>query len=108
MSGTNNGYVCSSLFCDYKETIDVFLIAGLVQAGEILMASTIRYCRHLVSFHFTHDNRLYLAIVLNEFVGFKPIKISLFYFFLLASLSGELLAILVQWRLPLPKTSTKL
>jgi hypothetical protein len=38
------GIVGCSLLCHYGETDDVFLIGGLVQEGETLMASAICHC----------------------------------------------------------------
>jgi hypothetical protein len=66
------------LYCHFGGTNDVFLVGGLVKLGEILMASAIRYCRHLVNFRFPHNNRLYLAKVFNGFLDHEPVKISIY------------------------------
>jgi hypothetical protein len=42
MSERING-LAGSLFCHYGETDDVFLIGGLVESDETLMASAIRH-----------------------------------------------------------------
>ena len=44
MSENVNG-ICGSLFCHSGETDDTFLIGGLVEPSETLMASAIRHCR---------------------------------------------------------------
>jgi hypothetical protein len=49
MSENMNGIV-GSLFCHYGETDDAFLIGGLVEPEETLMASAICHCRRLVDF----------------------------------------------------------
>jgi hypothetical protein len=48
-----NDLIGSGLFNHYGETNYVFLIGGLVQTGENLIACAIRHCRHPVNFRFT-------------------------------------------------------
>ena len=67
MSDSVNSLVTGTLVCHYGETNDAFLVGGLVRPGETLMASAIRHCRHLVNFHFSPNDRLYLAKILNRF-----------------------------------------
>ena len=78
VSDNVNG-LAGSLFCHYGETDDAFLICGLVEPNETLMASAIRHCRHLVDFRIKPSHRLYLAKVINGLVDQEPVKIS-FYF----------------------------
>jgi hypothetical protein len=49
MTDTINGIVQNTLLCHYGETNDAFLVGGLVQSSENLMAGAIRNCRHLVN-----------------------------------------------------------
>jgi hypothetical protein len=67
-----------SLFCHCGETDDVFLISGLVEPNETLMASAIRLCMRLVEFHLRPNYRLYLAKVINGLVNHEPVKISIY------------------------------
>ena len=66
--------LASSMFCHYGETDDVFLIGGLVEPNETLMASGIRHCRRLVDFRLKPSHRLYLAKVINGLVDHEPFK----------------------------------
>ena len=77
MSEIINGLV-GSLFCHYGETDDVFLIGGLVEPNETLMASDIRHCRRLVDFRLKPSHLLYLTDVINGLVDHKPVKISIY------------------------------
>ena len=77
MSKSINGIV-GSLFYDYGETDDAFLIGGLVEPNETLMAGTIRHCRRLVDFCIRPNHRLYLAKVINGLVNYEPVKISIY------------------------------
>jgi hypothetical protein len=45
-----NGIVKGTLLCRYGDTNDAFLVDGLAQLGETLMARAIRHCRYLVNF----------------------------------------------------------
>ncbi len=74
MSENVNSIACS-LFCHDEATNDVFLIGGLVQPHETLMASAIRHCRHLVNVRFSWIDHLYMAKVLNGFMDHEPGKI---------------------------------
>ena len=67
------------MFCHYGETDDAFLIGGLVEPNETLVASAIRHCRRQVGFRLKPSHRLYLAKVNNGLVDQEPVKIS-FYF----------------------------
>ena len=72
-----NGFA-GSLFCHYGETDDAFLIGGLVEPAETLMASAIRHCRRLVDFHLKPNHRLYLAKVINGLVNHEPVEIYIY------------------------------
>jgi hypothetical protein len=61
MSSKINGIVLGTILCHYGETNDAFLVGGLVQPDETLMASAIHYCRHLVNFQLAQNDHLYLA-----------------------------------------------
>jgi len=61
------------MLCHYGETDDVFLIGGLVEPNETLMASVIRHCRRLVDFRLKPSHGLYSAKVINGLVVHKPI-----------------------------------
>jgi hypothetical protein len=76
MSKNING-LTGSMFCHYGETDDVFLIGGLAEPNETLMASVIRHCRRMVDFHLKPCHRLYLAKVINSLVDHEPVKISI-------------------------------
>jgi hypothetical protein len=78
MSESING-IDGSLFCIYGEAADVFLIGGLVEPNETLMASAIRHCRRLVDFCLKPNHRLYLAKVINGLVNHEPVKISIIF-----------------------------
>ena len=58
MSNKNNAIAQGTLLCHYGETNDAFLVGGLVQPSETLMASAIRHCRHVIIFRLAHNNRL--------------------------------------------------
>ena len=75
MSENING-IAGSLFCQYGENDDVFLIGSLVEPNETLM--TIRHCRRLVDFRLRPNHRLYLAKVINGLVTHEPVKISIY------------------------------
>jgi hypothetical protein len=77
MSESING-IADSLFCHYGETDDAFLIGGLVEPNETLMAGAIRHCRRLVDFCLKPNHRLYLAKVINGLVNHEPVKISIY------------------------------
>ena len=77
MSDNVNG-LAGSLLCNYGETDDAFLIGGLVEPNETLMASVIRHCRRLVDFRLKPSHRLYLAKVINGVVDHEPVKISIY------------------------------
>jgi hypothetical protein len=78
MSENVNG-LASSLLCHYEETDDVFLIGGLVEPNEMLMAIAIHhYCRHLVDLHLKSNHRLYLAKVIYVLIYHEPVKISIY------------------------------
>jgi hypothetical protein len=77
MSGIING-TAGSLFCHYGETDNAFLIGGLVEPNETLMASAIRHCRRLVHFCLRPNHRLYLVKLINGLVNHKPVKISIY------------------------------
>jgi len=68
-----------TLLCPYGETNDVFLVGGLVQPGETLMAGAIHHCRHLVNFCLAPNDRLYLVKDLDGFMDHEPFKILLFF-----------------------------
>ena len=68
MSENING-LSGSLFCYYGETDDAFLIGGMVEPNETLMASAIRHCRRLVDFLLKPKHCLYLAKVSNGLVN---------------------------------------
>jgi hypothetical protein len=76
MSKSINGIV-GSVFCHYGETDAAFLIGGLLEPNETLMASAIRHCRRLVDFCLMPNHRLYLAKVINGLVNHEPVKISI-------------------------------
>ena len=82
MSESINGLV-GSLLCHYGETDDAFLIVGVVQPNETLMASAIRHCRRLVDFRLKPSHRLYLAKVMNGLVDHEPVKISIYIIYVL-------------------------
>jgi hypothetical protein len=67
ISDNVNG-LASSLFCHYGEIDDGFLIGGLVDPNETLMACVTRHCRRLVDFRLKPSHRLYLAKVINGLV----------------------------------------
>jgi hypothetical protein len=77
MSESVNG-IAGSLFCHYGETDDAFLIGGLVEPKETLIASAIRHCRRLVDFSPRHNQRFYLAKVINGLVNHEPVKIYIY------------------------------
>jgi hypothetical protein len=77
MSENING-LTGSLFCHYGETEEAFLIGGVVERNETLMASDIRHCRRLVDFRLKPSHRLYLAKVINCLVDHKPVKIFIY------------------------------
>ena len=70
--------IVGCLFCHYNETDDVFIIGGLVEHNETLMASVIRHCKRLVDFHLRPNHRLYLAKVINGLVNDEPVYISIY------------------------------
>ncbi len=57
MSENVNG-ISGSLFCHYGEIDDAFLIGGLVEPSETLMASAIRHGRRSVNFYLKPNHRL--------------------------------------------------
>ena len=67
-----------SLLCHYGETDDTFLIGGVVEPNEALMASVIRHCRRMVDFHLKPNHRLYLAKVINGLINHEPVKVSIY------------------------------
>ena len=77
MSDNVNG-LARSLFCHYGEIDDSFLIGGLVDPNETLMACVTRHCRRLVDFRLKPSHRLYLAKVINGVVDHEPVKISIY------------------------------
>ena len=66
------------MFCHYGETDDAFLIGGVVEPNETLIASVIRHCRRLVDFSRKPSHRLYLAKVINGLANHEPVKISIY------------------------------
>ena len=77
MSENING-LAGNMLCHYNETDDVFLIGGLVEPNETLIASDIRHCRRLVDFCLKPSHRLYLAKVIKGLVDPEPIKIYIY------------------------------
>ena len=77
MTENVNNLVSTTILCHYGETNDIFPIGGLVQPGETLTHATIRHCRHLVHFRIEHNDRLYIAKVLDGFMDHEPVKISI-------------------------------
>ena len=67
-----------SLLCHYGETDDAFLIGGVVQPNETLMAGAIRHCRRMVDSRLKPNHCLYLAKVINGLVNHEPVKISIY------------------------------
>ena len=55
----NMSGLSDSLFCQYGETYDAFVIDGAVESNETLMAGVIRHCRRLVDFRLKPNQRLY-------------------------------------------------
>jgi len=82
MSRKIYGIVQGTLLCHYGETNNAFLVGGLVEPSESLMARAIRNCRHLVNFCLAQNDILYLAKTMVGFMDREPIKISFFMFFL--------------------------
>jgi hypothetical protein len=75
-----NGVAHVTLDCHYGETNDAFLVGGLVQLSETLMAGAIRHCRHLVSFRLTQNGRLYLVKIMDGFMDHEPLNLIYFIF----------------------------
>ena len=67
-----------SLCCHYGEIDDDFLIGGVVEPIETLMARTIRHCIRLVDFRLKPNHRLYLAKVVHGLANHEPVKISIY------------------------------
>jgi hypothetical protein len=74
MAGNVNIIAASGLCCHHGDTDDVFLVGGLIQTGETLMASAIRHCRHIINFRFSQNNHLYKANVINRFIYTSLLK----------------------------------
>ena len=77
MTENVNG-LAGNLFCHYGETDDVFLIGGLVEPNDTLMASAICHCRRLDGFYLKPNHRLYLTRAIHGMVDHEPVKISIF------------------------------
>jgi hypothetical protein len=99
MSDTTNGIVQGTLLYHYGETNDAFLVGGLVQLGETLMASAIRHCRHLVNFRLAQNDRLYLDKNMYGFMAHERVQITSFVLvlFLADFISGRLVTTLPHW-----------
>ena len=77
MSESINGLV-GGFCCHYGETDDGFLIGGLVEPNESLMASAIRHCRRMVDFRLKPSHRLHLAKIISGLVDHDPVKIYIY------------------------------
>ncbi len=77
MAESVNSLVGKTLLYYYMETNDVFPIVGLVQSDETLMAEAIRHCGHLVNFRIEHNDRLYIAEVLDGLMDHESDKTSI-------------------------------
>jgi len=64
--------IVGSMFCHYGETDDAFLIGGLVEPNETMMASAIRDCRQLVNLCLKPNHRLYLTNIINALIDHEP------------------------------------
>jgi len=91
--------LAGSLFCHHGETDDVFLIGGLVEPNETLMASDISHCRRLVEFRLKPSHRLYLANVINGLVDHEPVKIFMLWMFFTKTFVGGVDITLLEWLL---------
>ena len=76
MSESING-LAGSLFYHYGETVDAFLIGGVVQPNDTLMAS-VPHCRRQVDFSLKPSHRLYLAKGINGLAEHEPVRISIY------------------------------
>ena len=79
MGDTINDIVRGTLLCHYGATNDAFLVGGLVQPGETIMAGAIRHSRHLVNFRLAQNDRLYLVITMDGFTDHEAINILFVY-----------------------------
>jgi len=77
MSESING-IDGSVFGHYGGSDDAFLIGGLVEPNDTLMAGAIRHCRRLVDLCLKPNHRLYLAKVINGLVNHEPVNISIY------------------------------
>ena len=76
MSDKMNSIVQGTLLCHYGGTNYVFLVGGLVQPSETLVAGAIRHCRHLVNFSLAHNDRFYLVKTMVGFMDHEHVKIA--------------------------------
>ena len=85
-----------SLLCHYGEMNYAFLMGGLVQPCETLMAGAIRYYRHLDNFRLVQNDRLYLVKTIDSCKDHEPVK-CVFFMIFFVDLSGGRVAKLPHW-----------